>query len=379
MKYFPIFLKVEGKALVIFGGGADAAAKLRLLQKTDAEILVVAETLDTDVLDLGKATWVPMSPLAFTPPANTALVYAATGDEALDAKLAAKAQSLNLIACAVDQKDPSDFATPALVDRDPVVVAIGTEGAAPVLARQIKTSLEDQLEPNLGQIANAALALRPEVARRTQPGQQRRQFWKDFFARARRPVTQTPVTQTPVTQIRDMGSAQGAQDAQDISPSNDTRDLKGIEGIEAAHHMGHEMLNQLPAPSASLSFIDAPLGRRSLDRQARAALDAADLLIFDDTIHKDVRELARREAIQVHQKDLDATYIAQAFHQQSHVVHIRGQAGPDLLSDIAAGFGLTAQVFPAQALPTSNPGDTSPTSNQGHEATILSYPFAKAA
>ena len=322
MKYFPIFLKVENQSLVVFGGGADAAAKLRLLQKTEAQIYVVAETLEADVLDLGQATWVQTDPMAYDLPDNTALVYAATGDEALDARLAAKAQAHGALACAVDQKDPSDFATPALVDRDPVVVAIGTEGAAPVLARQIKARIEEQLEPDLGQVAEIAHGLRPQVATGTRPGQQRRQFWKDFFARARRQP-------------------------------------------DRAHDIGQDLLKRVPAPTASLSFIDVPHGRRDLDRQARAALDAADLVIFDAGVDRSVLELTRREAVQLKQADLDASHVAEVFQDQGHVVHVRSQAGPDLLSETAAGFGLIAQIYPK--------------GEAGRPTTVLPYPLAKAA
>lgn len=64
----------------------------------------------------------------------------------------------------VEQPDLCDLTTPSLVDRDPVVVAIGTEGTAPVLARQIKTKVEELLAPNLGGLAALAGRLRGSVA-----------------------------------------------------------------------------------------------------------------------------------------------------------------------------------------------------------------------
>ena len=58
------------------------------------------------------------------------------------------ARSVGAIVNVLDRTDACDFITPAIVDRDPVVVAIGTEGSAPVLARQIKADIEAMLPRN---------------------------------------------------------------------------------------------------------------------------------------------------------------------------------------------------------------------------------------
>ena len=92
------------------------------------------------------------------------LVYAATGDRALDAAVSRAAQARGIPVNVVDAPELSTFITPAIVDRDPVAVAIGTEGAAPVLAREIKTRLESWLPANLGALAGRAQALRASVA-----------------------------------------------------------------------------------------------------------------------------------------------------------------------------------------------------------------------
>lgn len=81
----------------------------------------------------------------------------------------------------VDRPELCDLTTPSIVDRDPVVVAIGTEGNAPVLGRRIKTQIEQMLDPNLGRFAAAAGRLRGMVARHV-PQSQRRAFWREVFA-----------------------------------------------------------------------------------------------------------------------------------------------------------------------------------------------------
>ena len=315
MKYFPVFLSVENRPAVVFGGGADAAAKLRLLQKTEAQILVVAEVIDHEVLDLGAATWVQADPLSFDIPANTALIYVATGDEALDRDLVARAKRQGVLACAVDQMGPSDFITPALIDRDPIVVAVGTEGTAPVLARDLKAKIETLLEPGLGAVAKVASRLRPLAAKVTQPGGQRRAFWHDFFRKAR------------------------------VQPSRATE-------------IGHSLLANVTAPRAQLSFINAPRGRADLDAGAKAALHTADMVIFDAELDRTILELTRREALHIKQADLNSQHVAEAFQDRQHVVLVRKEVGPDELSEVAAGFGVLAQVFPAKRARSLRPNST---------------------
>src|SRR5262249_43916198 len=78
----------------------------------------------------------------------------------------------------VDAPELSTFITPAIVDRDPVTVAIGTEGAAPVLAREIKTRLEQWLPANLGSLARRAQGLRDLVASSIPDARARRRLWE---------------------------------------------------------------------------------------------------------------------------------------------------------------------------------------------------------
>ena len=82
---------------------------------------------------------------------------------------------------AVDRQELCDFITPAIVDRDPVIVAIGTEGTAPVLARQIKARLEAMLPARLGGLARWAASLRQRAAAAIRTGPARRRFWDGFF------------------------------------------------------------------------------------------------------------------------------------------------------------------------------------------------------
>ena len=147
MKHFPIFLAVEGRRIVLSGGGDAAMAKLRLLMKTEARLTVIAEDVAEDI-----RKWEAQGKLRIVNRAMepgdaicAALFYAANEDDAEDARVAAIAHAEGALVNIVDNLGDSQFITPAIVDRDPVTIAIGTEGAAPVLARAIKADLEERL------------------------------------------------------------------------------------------------------------------------------------------------------------------------------------------------------------------------------------------
>lgn len=260
MKAFPIFLDVDGRDVLLFGGGAEAAAKLRLLAKTTARIHVIAETFDG--VDLSGVTAVRAHPLAAPLPSRVALAYAATGDEALDAAIARRCTDAGILVCAADQPAVSDFTTPAIVDRDPVVVAIGTEGTAPVLSREIKARIEKMLPGRLGRIARKAGALREHVALRLTPGEPRRRFWHSLFGRALDGDFETT------------GFGRAARDA--------------LDAVAADRREGF------------VSFVGAGAGGADLlTERARHRIDRADVVLYDALLDPTILELARREALLV--------------------------------------------------------------------------------
>ena len=95
--------------------------------------------------------------------AGAALLYGATGDAAADARVAEIGRAAGVLVNLVDNLEDSDFITPAIVDRDPVTVAIGTEGAAPVLARKIKAEVEAMLPATLGRLTRIGQGFRARV------------------------------------------------------------------------------------------------------------------------------------------------------------------------------------------------------------------------
>ena len=111
---------------------------------------------------------------------DVALVYAAHHSDHVNDQIAVSAREKGALVNVLDRTDACDFITPAIVDRDPVVVAIGTEGSAPVLARQIKADIDAMLPADLGRFARLANAFRARV-RALPEGLARRKFWRDAF------------------------------------------------------------------------------------------------------------------------------------------------------------------------------------------------------
>ena len=183
MKHFPIYVDLSDRKVVVSGAGHAAVSKLRLLLKTGASIAVFGTQPEYEI-----RTWTERGKLSlFRRPIKekdirgAALLYCANEDAAEDSRVAGIGRRLRVIVNIVDNLADSDFITPAIVDRSPVTVAIGTEGAAPVLARMLKADIEERLPQSIGELARTGQEMRPR-AQGLPAGRSRREFWNDFFA-----------------------------------------------------------------------------------------------------------------------------------------------------------------------------------------------------
>ena len=301
MKHFPIFLAVEGRRIVVSGAGSTALAKLRLLLKTEAKISVfgIAPHPDVSALaDAGKLTLV----CRLLEPGDAAcavLFYAANDDIIEDARVTKLAQADGALTNWVDNLGGSQFITPAIVDRDPVTVAIGTEGAAPVLARAIKADLEERLPRALGPLTRIGKAFRKTVEALPM-GKRRRAFWAEFYTYVG-------------PQAFDRDGEDGIQHVlEDLLKSHVTKEQKE----------GH------------VSFVGSgPGDPELLTLKARRLLHEADVVIHDRLVAPEILELARREAQIIDmgkegfgpstsQEDIDAIIVRHALNGH-HVVRLK--------------------------------------------------------
>ncbi|CAN7367244.1 siroheme synthase CysG [Rhizobium sp. LjRoot254] len=186
MSVFPAFFRVEGKGVAVVGNGEEALAKVRLLLNTRADIVLIAEAPVASLMALiiQKDVKHVARPFRGDMLEGMTLVFAATGDAAEDRAIVDAARERRIPANAVDQPEHCDFYTPAIVNRAPVAVAIGTEGAGPVLAQIIRAQIDQTLSPSLGSLARLAIQYRDAAERLVPRGVTRRVFWRRFFSGA---------------------------------------------------------------------------------------------------------------------------------------------------------------------------------------------------
>jgi uroporphyrin-III C-methyltransferase/precorrin-2 dehydrogenase/sirohydrochlorin ferrochelatase len=186
LSVFPAFFRVEGRITAVFGNGDEAFAKTRLLTNTQARIVAYADAPNADYAAFLAANEIEIVSQPFSPEqvSGAALVFAATGDPQADRGIVVAARAMKIPANAVDQPEFCDFLTPALVNRAPVAVAIGTEGAGPVLAQMIRAQIDQMLAPSVGKLAELAISYRKAVEQLVPRGVSRRVFWRRFFSGA---------------------------------------------------------------------------------------------------------------------------------------------------------------------------------------------------
>lgn len=330
MKSFPMFIKTTGRKVVIAGGGEQAAQKARLILKTDAQIVLFAESLDPELQGIvvqGRATHVT-GPISFASFAGAAMVFIGSGCPGIDASLHAIAQAAGVPVNVVDQPELCDITTPSLVDRDPVVVAIGTEGTAPVLARAIKTQVEQMLDPSIGSFAAFAGRMRGAVAKHV-PRDRRRAFWAWAFNGVPWDAHKRGAERDAAKWIKEAILSGGAPDT--IS-------------------------------QGSITLVGAGPGARDLlTLRAVERLQEADIIFYDRLVDVAVLELARRDAERVFvgkvvgasvwPQDRICEVIVSAAKQGKRVVRLKsgdpmlfGRAAEEL--DAAKRAGIAVEVVP---------------------------------
>ena len=266
MDHFPIFLSTKGQRIVLSGGGEAALAKLRLLLKTQAKISVFAPTPAPEITAWADADRLTLHTRALRhgDVLCAKLFYAADEDDAEDARTAAIARAEGALVNIVDNLHDSAFITPAIVDRDPVTIAIGTEGAAPVLARAIKADLEERLPATLGTLARIGKSFR-KMADALPFGRARRDFWRDYYFAA--------------------------------GPRAVADGKTAVENALSTLLVDHQ---SRAARAGHIAFVGGgPGDPELLTLKARRALDEADVVIYDRLISPEILELARREALMI--------------------------------------------------------------------------------
>lgn len=327
----PVFLDLEGKRAIVAGGTAAAAWKAELLAAAGAAVEVYSPHLSAEMsasiargADRGSIThagahWAP--PIL----EGVAIALADTDDEHEAATFAEAARLAGVPCNVVDKPEFCQFQFGSIVNRSPVVIGISTDGAAPILGQAIRRRIETLLSPVLADWGKLAKTLRATVSEKLPNGPRRRAFWEQFADRA---FAGSPSTDEPAV----------------------------LEAIAA------DIANANNDEHGRVTLVGAgPGDAELLTLKAVRAMQAADVILYDDLVTDGVLELARREAKRIlvgkrgqrescAQEDINDLMVKLA-RQGKHVVRLKsgdpmifGRAGEEI--ERLKGEGIPVTTVP---------------------------------
>jgi len=271
MRFLPVFLDLQAGPVLLVGAGELARAKLRLLAAAGARIRWYATDGHHDVsgLDSAAAARIELAhgdPLAADLSNVIAILCAGAGD--VGPVMSARAKAVGLPVNVMDDLSHSTFIFPAIVDRGDVVVAIGTGGASPVVARRLRERIEAVLPARIGDLAGFVARWRKLVHHRIPEFALRRRFWER-------------VVDGPIGALVLAGRKDEAEAA--------LKDISDPSAFAGASMSGR--------PEGSVTLVGAGPGDPDLlTIKALRALQDADVIFYDELVAPEVLDRARRDA-----------------------------------------------------------------------------------
>lgn len=267
MDIFPISLKLQQQKCLLVGGGRIAYRKALLLAKAGACIDVIAPEVEPDLLELVHRTHGQYYSQAFHIKMNLAhyrLVIAATNDQLVNQEVFEYCETLNILVNSVDDIPHCRFMVPAIIDRSPLVVSIATNGASPVLSRQIRTQLEATIPHGMGKLADFSGKWRKIVKEKISNPDERRIFWENLYA----------------------------------SP---LKEHVFHDNLAEANGLIEQALVQWQKPKGEVYLVGAgPGDPELLTLKALRLMQQADVIIYDRLVSAPILELCRRDAEKVY-------------------------------------------------------------------------------
>ena len=263
MRYFPLFLDLRGRLVVVVGGGAVAERKFTLLAPSGARIRLIAPALTATLARAAGDGRIEHRARAFTATDldGARLVIAATDCLEINRAVASAADARGIVANVVDDLELSTGILPAIVDRSPLVIAISTQGTAPVLARLVRERIEAALDDSIGRLATFLGGWRVRIKSALPDLGARRQFY-DWLLRG------------PVAAL-----------------------IRGSRPAEAQRLVAAALVAPSVPAVGSVVLVGAGPGDPGLlTLHALRALQSADVVLHDRLVSAEILQLARREA-----------------------------------------------------------------------------------
>jgi uroporphyrin-III C-methyltransferase/precorrin-2 dehydrogenase/sirohydrochlorin ferrochelatase len=179
MEHLPIFLSVQDQFCVVVGGGEIATRKVSLLLRAGAHLQIIAPELCPNLAALRDEGRVEHLARGYRDGDldDAYLAIAATDNAETNHAVAAAGRALGIPVNVVDHPEDGSFIMPSIIDRSPVIAAVSTGGASPVLARLIRSRLESLIPAGYGRLAELAGKFRERVKERFENPADRRRFW----------------------------------------------------------------------------------------------------------------------------------------------------------------------------------------------------------
>jgi uroporphyrin-III C-methyltransferase/precorrin-2 dehydrogenase/sirohydrochlorin ferrochelatase len=262
----PVFVALDGKRAVVAGGSSAAAWKAELLSAAGASVDVYADNPSDEMARLADKTAdgriaVHRRGWTCADLRGAAIAVGACDDEGEAAAFAGAARADGVPVNVIDKPTYCDFSFGSIVNRSPLVIGISTDGAAPVLAQAVRAKIEALIPQGFARWVAAAARWRPALLRSGLTFAARRRFWQLVTARAVSDPERTP------------------------DQSDFDRFMSQVRGLGDAVEAG------------AVTLVGAgPGDPELLTLRAVRALQAADIILFDDLVSPAVLDFARREA-----------------------------------------------------------------------------------
>jgi siroheme synthase-like protein len=183
--YYPIFIDVEDRDVVIIGGGAVCARKAEAMMKYGARVTVVAPEVNREIASWGDAGRLSVKRKAYEPGdlQGASLVIASTDDESVNVRVAADCRSRKIPVNVVDVTPLCEFIVPAIVQQGSVQVAVSTGGKSPALGRTLKEDLKKFVGPEYAEVNDLLGSLRDSAKAVLPTDSDRKRFFDGILAR----------------------------------------------------------------------------------------------------------------------------------------------------------------------------------------------------
>jgi siroheme synthase-like protein len=182
MRYYPIYLDLKDRRVLVVGGGMVAEGKTQQLVEAGARVRIVSPVLTMHLAELAEQGVIEYCQRRFRADdvSGIVLVISSTDDQALNEEVAQLATERGVLCNVVDQPSLCTFITPALVTRGDLQISVSTAGGSPSLAQRVKREVAALIGEEYGDLLEIAAEMRTEAKQRIQDFERRRKVQHAF-------------------------------------------------------------------------------------------------------------------------------------------------------------------------------------------------------